>query len=334
MAFSFFFKALYNRIKAISIKIHVSMKSIENSMSIDPSHPEYIAAVVAKKPKGDDPKEIAIREKIRNHVDDSDWATESFEKIRKDQVEYLKEMFAYILADDTSRIHVRTQELLKEIATELRAHITDGAEFLETLPKGTSVLLMTNHLGLYKLAGINPQEELDIHIPGYDFMYPSPLYFGGLQPVAELLGDNLSYVSDDFPAEFGTVHRKSGFVHVPPVTKITTGRTEVLLQQTKTVLENNKSTAVVNFPEGGTSGKYSGLSPYDLDPFKTGGYVIASQLGIPVVTVGQYFDPEKGLQLGIFPPYVPEVTDKAGYEAYATRDKEQMQAWIDQKRSV
>jgi hypothetical protein len=299
----------------------------------DPSHPEYVAAVVAKKPKGNDPKEIDIREKIRKEVEASDWAGASFEKIRRDQIEYLREMFAHILADDTSFIHARTQAFLHEIATELRAHIVEGEELLGRVPKGTNVLLMTNHLGLYKLSGINPQEELGVDIPGYDFMYPSPLYFGGLQPVAEKMGNHLSYVSDDFPAEFGTVHRKSGFVHVPPASKVTAGRTEILLNQTKAVLENNQGTTLVNFPEGGTSGKYSGLGPYSLDPFKTGGYVIAAELGLPVVIVGQYFHPQEGLQLRVFPPYTPEQTDKAGYEAYAKQDQERMQEWLDGKLS-
>jgi hypothetical protein len=311
------------------------MKSIENgSAHFDPSHPEYIAAVVAKKPKGDDPKEIVIREKIRDHVAESEWAIDSFERIRQEQIRYLQEVFSLVLADDTSKIHVKTQKLLQEIAQELRATIVEGEEFLEQISQGTNILLMSNHLGLYKLAGINPQEELGTEIPGYDFMYPSPLYFGGLQPVAKAIGDSLSYVSDDFPAEFGVVHRKSGFVHVPPVTKVTTGRTELLLQQTKTVLETHQGTAVVNFPEGGTSGKYSGLGPYDLDPFKTGGYVIASQLGIPVVTVGQYFHPQEGLQLRVFSPYIPEKTDRSGYEKYATEDRARMQQWLDQRRSI
>jgi hypothetical protein len=51
------------------------------------------------------------------------------------------------------------------------------------------------------------------------------------------------------------------------------------------------------------------------------------------VIVGQYFHPQKGLQLRVFPPYIPEQTDKAGYEAYAKQDQERMQEWLDGKLS-
>lgn len=296
-------------------------------MNIGNKTPEYLNAVVQKKPHKDDPKEIAIAGKIRDQVFMKEWAKEAIAKIRALQIEYMRGVVAN--SKNPALVYEHTQNILREISVLLNAKIAEGAEFLMEIPKGSPALVMTNHLGLYKLAGINPKEELGVDIPGYDFMYPSPMYFGGLSPIAEKIGDNLSYVSDDFPGVFGEIHRASGFVHVPPPGAQTENRTEVLLRQTEGVFKMHPNTAIVNFPEGGTSGKYTGLGPYDLDPFKTGGYVIASKLRIRVIPVAQYFNPEKGLQLKVFPSYIPEITDKEGYEKHAKKDQQQMQEWLN-----
>ncbi len=283
-------------------------------------------AVIAKKPRRDDPLEVAVVQKIKDRVISTEWASQAITKLKSLQTTYMQEVLA---KKDASFVYNRTQETLKEISNILGAKIVEGSEFLEQIPKGSSVLLMTNHLGLYKLVGIDPKKELGVDIPGYDFMYPSPAYFGGLNPVAKAMGDKLSYVSNDFPGVFGEIHRASGFVHVPPTGTEKVSRTEALLEQTRDVLESHPGTAIVNFPEGGTSGKYSGLGPYDLDAFKTGGYVIASKLGLHIVPVAQYFDPNKGLQLKVFQPYIPPVTDKVGYESLSEKDRNRMQKWFD-----
>lgn len=292
---------------------------------------EYLKAVVQKKPRQDDPKEIAITNKIRQQVSQTEWARQTIDKIKSLQINYMKEVITKI--GNPPWIHTHTQNFLKEISSLLRAEVVEGSEFLKEIPKESPVLLMTNHLGIYKLAGINPKKELSVDIPGYDFMYPSPMYFAGLSPVAEKIGDNLSYVSDDFPGVFGKIHRASGFIHVPPPNPQNTNRTEALLEQTRNALKPKPNIAIVNYPEGGTSGKYSGLGPYDLEPFKTGGYVIASKLGVRVLPVAQYFDPEKGLQLKVFNSYIPETTDREGYEKYAHKDRVRMQEWFDRRKN-
>lgn len=292
--------------------------------------PEYLKAVIQKKPHKDDPREVAIMAKIKDHVLTTEWANETVAKIRNLQIGYMREVVA---KKDPAFIYNRTQEVLKEISSILKSEIVEGSQFLLEIPKKSPVLIMTNHLGLYKLTGIDPKKELGIDLPDYNFMYPFPMYFGGLSPIAETIGDNLSYASDDFPGVFGEIHRKSGFIHVPPPVAQNTSRTEVLFEQTRKALATKQNTAIVNFPEGGTSGKYSGLGPYDLDPFKTGGYVIASKLGIRVIPVVQYFDPNKGLQLKVFPPYIPEITEKDGYEKYANKDRKQMQEWLDARKA-
>lgn len=295
--------------------------------------PEYLAAVVREKPRQDDEREAAIVKKIEDLVLTEQWAREAFAAIRELQIVYMREVLAHI--DDPARIYNRTQEVLAEISRLSRSEIVEGSELLRALPKGQPALVMTNHLGTYKLVGIDPKRELGVDIPDYNFMYPSPMYFGGLSPVTKAIGDDLSYVSNDFPGQFGTIHREAGFVHVPPKSSQQTGRTGALLEQTRAAFAKHPNSAIVNYPEGGTSGKYTGLGPYDLDPFKTGGYVIAAQLGIRVIPVAQYFNPKHGLQLKVFPSRVPdESAEKETIRAQAELDRKNMQEWLDERQAA
>lgn len=299
-------------------------------MSIDKMNrddPQYVDAIVKKKSQAD-PKEDAIRTKIGDLVLREPWAQGAFQRIRQLQIDYLKDVIANV--GDADKVHDETQKVLGDIATLLQSEIVEGAHYLQNLSKGSAVLIVTNHFGPYKLVGIDPKADLGVDIPGYDAMYPSPMYFAALKPVSDAIGNNLYYVSEDFPLIFGQIHTNAGFIHVPPAVK--TGRAAYLEQQTGDAIQKRPNSAIVNFPEGGTSGKYTGLGPYDLDPFKTGGYVIAAKLGIPVIPVAQYFDKDKGMQLRVFEPYVPQAADKAGFDQLAERDRQNMQAWLDQRK--
>lgn len=299
-------------------------------MELDRTSPAYLDAVVKKKSQ-DDPKEIAIREKIASCVLRETWAQDAFEAARALQRDYMKDAVAH--ARDSDYVHERTQTAIKELSSMLRSSIEEGAELLEKLPRGSSGLIMTNHFGAYKLCKLSPKDDLGVDIPGYDSMYPSPMYFAALSPIAEKLGDGLYYSSEDFPGVFGTIHTNAGFIHVPPASiNIEGGRTSYLIEETRRALRRHPNALIVNFPEGGTSGKYTGLTPYDLDPYKTGGYVIAAQLGIPVISVAQYFDPVHGFRLKVFEPFIPTPGDKEVFEKIATEDRARMQAWLDTKR--
>jgi len=299
----------------------------ETDIEKAPVEAGYLDAVVSKKPRRDDEREIIIVGKIREQVFRREWAMGAFASIRELQLHYLHEAISRI--DEPKAVYELTQRTLGEIARLFRAEVVEGVNLLEAIPKGQPALVMTNHLGTYKLLGIEPKAELGVDIAGYDFMYPSPAYFASLKPVADAIGNDLLYVSDDFPGVFGSIHREAGFIHVPPKTLQSEGRTGVLLEQTATAFKTRPNSAIVNYPEGGTSGKYNELGPYDLDPFKTGGYVIASQLETRVIPVAQYFDPKHGLRLKIFPPYVPASTDKEANRDRAELDRRGMQEWLD-----
>ncbi|MBI5645146.1 1-acyl-sn-glycerol-3-phosphate acyltransferase [Candidatus Kaiserbacteria bacterium] len=301
------------------------------SMQLNRNDPSYINAVVKKKSQTD-PKETAIREKIEKNVLGEQWAQEAFAGIQREQISYLRDSVDHVSNPDY--VHERTQTVLREIAMRLRSKIVEGQELLQTLPKGTPVLIATNHFGAYKLTATDPRADIGVDIPNYDAMYPYPMYFAALHPVSSVLGDNLYYVSEDFPRVFGQIHSAAGFIHVPPASlEIPGGRTAFLLKQTAEALGKHSNAAIVNFPEGGTSGKYSGLGPYDLDPFKTGGYVIAANLGVHIVPVAQFFDKHEGIQLKVLRPFIPPISEKEAYEHMAESNRMEMQLWLDQRKN-
>lgn len=297
---------------------------------INRTDPEYVKALIEKKPHKDDPKEVRITDVISKEVLREQWARDAFSRVGEIQINYLREMLVDL--PNANLVHDKTQQTLEEISKLLHSTIVEGQEHVDGLPKGQSVLIATNHFGAYKLLGINPQQELGVRIEGYDFLYPYPMYFAAFSPVAEALGDNLYYVSDDFPLVFGDIHREAGFINVPPAKVVTQGRTGILEEQTRSLLETHPHAAIVNYPEGGTSGKYSGLGPYDLDPFKTGAYVIAAHLGIPILPVAQYFDPQEGFKLRVFEPVILDPKGTPDYfSSIAQGNQEEMQAWLNQR---
>ncbi len=292
---------------------------------------EYQEAVTKKMPRPDDPLDIAYVLKLKQCVLREAWAKQAFATIREKQIEYLREVLKQ--SKDSAFVFTRTQQVLEEVAELLKTRIVEGAELLQKIPKGHPALVMTHHLSTYKLTGFDSKRELGFAIPGYDFICPEPVLIAGLKPVARVLGDDLSYASADFPGVFGEIHRGAGFLHIPPPEMLTTGRTAYLLEETKQAFKRRPNTAMVNFPEGKTSGKHRGLGPYDLEPFKTGGYVIAGQLHTRVIPVAQYFDPHEGMQLKVFPSYIPESSDKAAMQKLADKDQRQMQEWLNERQS-
>lgn len=298
---------------------------------VNRNDPQYTEAVIKKKSQSDS-KEVSIRKKIEDAILREEWAKTAFSHIKDEQIEYLKKSIAKV--DNPDFVHDSTQDTLKKISRELKAQIVEGAELLSEVPEGSPILISTNHFGAYKLTGLNPKTDLGIDIENYDAMYPYLMYFAALHPVSEAVQDNLYYVSDDFPLIFGQIHTEAGFIHVPPSSiEISGGRTAFLEEQVKKSIAKHPNSAFVNFPEGGTSGKYTGLGPYDLDPFKTGAYVVAANLGIHVVPVAQYFDKNDGFQLKIFKPFIPEITDKTGYENMAQNNRAEMQKWLDTRKN-
>jgi len=126
------------------------MSLTDRIMKIDRTDPAYISALIEKKPRRGDPKEIEIVKKIGETVLREEWAKGAFSEISLIQKDYLKEMIAN--AGNQELIHRQTQDVLAEISKLLRSEIVESEENLAKLSARQPVLVTTNHFGSYKLA--------------------------------------------------------------------------------------------------------------------------------------------------------------------------------------
>ena len=301
---------------------------------IDRNDPRYVKAVIEQWPKPEDPKEQMIVSKIKRELFSTEWAKYTFDRLRRMQVYHMKDLLSHL--QDPQYIHDRTQELLVQIAEVVNSKIVEGEKNIDSLHKEKGLLIATNHLGSYKLNSLNPVElrGMGIDGPTLPIYYPFPLYFASMSPVAEKLECNLYEASFEYPGRIGEIYGATGSIEVPPPIQNESGeklkRTEILINSTKLLLNKHPNAAIVSFPEGGTTGKRNGKGPYDMEPFRSGSFVIAAEAGIPVLPVAQYFNPDRGFELNVFSPVFPEAgKSEEYYKEIAKISSDQMQIWLD-----
>lgn len=293
--------------------------------------PAYVAAVVRQLPQKNDLKDQRIVKIIRDELIVTPWARDAFSAIKGQQVDYLRDMLANL---NEPYVHEATQAELGWVAGRLNSQVVEGQEIIDRLPPGEPVLIATNHIGTFKEGAIDPRGELGVNIENFDLMFPYPLYAAPLYPVAQVLEDNLYYTGFEFPLEFGEIYEAAGFIPIrPPLPETEGNRTKELEDLVKDSIVKRPNSAIIHFPEGGTSGKRNERGPYDLGEYKTGIFVVAAHLGVPILPVAQYFNPEKGFELGVFEPIrLGTRTTREEFEAMAREVQNQHQSWLNQKK--
>lgn len=286
-----------------------------------------------RQPKPDDEQEKRIVGKLQEELLSTEWSRNALlDQIKPLLINYFKDSFLH--TDEPQKVHDQTQEVLRRIAEITRARIVGGEEDIVAL-RGKSVFLATNHLGTYKVLGLDPEKDLGHPEIGLQVLHPFPVFYASLWPVAERLGDGLYEAAHDYPDPIRTIQMVSGSLIMPPGQ---TGTLEELEAETKEMFESKKGIALTLFPEGGTSGKRNDGGIYDMNNFRKGSFVIAGHLGIPVVPVAQYFDPNEGFKLRVFPalhlesfPNTPE--GEAYYGQQAASVQSEMQEWLNQQKA-
>ena len=284
----------------------------------------------------DTPQERRILELLRDNLTSTEWSQDTFRDIRHLLVDYFKDSLLNI--QDRRHIHDKTQELLSKIAARGNAKISSGQEHLDNFPKASPVFLLTNHLGIYKLATINPEKELGLDDAGVDSMYSLPLFHASGRPVADALGDNLYIAAFEFPGKIGEIQKAAGGVVIrleeeEKLEKDTTAGIDHLTTRTRNFMEEHPNGALSVLPEGKTSGKKNGASPYDLETFRTGAFVVAARLNIPILPVSQYFDPDTGFEVAVHEAIYPSPDlNREQFEEVANLTREKMQAWLNKRQ--
>lgn len=291
-----------------------------------PSTNTNVEDVLARLPSSKDSDEVRITKLLESELLRSDWARTFFKEAKDRQIEFIKNALGK--TDKPDEVYKLNQELLRELSLSGRTRIESGSENLEGIT--APVMIVTNHLGDYKLAAIKPEElKLDI---GIDQVHPFSMYYSPYYPIAEKIGAQISAAHVELPEPLYQIEKACALITI--VAKKEGGTTEKLEFDTRDLFNRLPNSLLVVFPEGGTSGKRNGKGPYDLEEFKAGAFVIAGHLGIPILPVAKYFNPEKGYELAVFPSIkLDRSDDRSYYKKFATETQEKMQVWLNSKKT-
>lgn len=278
--------------------------------------------VLARLPKSTDPEEVRIVDRIREELLATSWSKVFFNSARQLQIDFFK--FALSNLQNPELIHSKNQELLAQLAELGKSKIISGGENLEEVVR-MPFFIVSNHLGDYKLTTIRP-EELGLKLP-IDQIHPFPIYYASYQPIAQKFSAQLYDAHVELTEPLVDIEKACGLITIV----INQGGGLARLESdTQELFEKHSNSILVVFPEGGTSGKRNGEGPYDLEEFHTGAFVIAGHLGVPVLPVAKFFDPEEGYKLGIFPPLrIKNNKDRGYYHEIASKTQRNLQKWLN-----
>lgn len=104
---------------------------------------------------------------------------------------------------------------------------------------------------------------------------------------------------------------------------------ETLISESRKFFAQHPNAALSILPEGKTSGKSNGISPYDLEEFRTGAFVVAAQLEVPIIPVTQKFINNKFEVKILKPIYLNNRTTKNEFADVAASTREEMQSHLN-----
>lgn len=315
-----------------------------NGMLQSPDQPENMNTTTASKdrkphPSASDPLEVRIRGLIREQA----YATPEGMKMWGDAKVIQRDFFTDVLprASEEQYVHDKTQEALRRLSDAMNAEIVAGRENAERI--NTPALVVMNHYSGYKLNSFKPG-EIDTEFGKMEELYPFPSFFASLIPVAEAVGKgtglydaHLEYSSKEENTPLRRVQENAGLLVIPE----SNGGLSSTRESTRHLLEKRPNSLLVVFPEGESSGKRNKGGPYDMMPFHSGAFVIAAELGLPVLPVAQFFNPERGFEISVMPPLMdikrfekgpdgkPTQESKEYYESLAQETHNQMQIQLD-----
>lgn len=274
-------------------------------------------------PKNSDPQEKAIRKKLENSVLITDYSRKIVRQLHDVQENFFTDAFKDL--DNNQKINKLYQELLLKLSNSTNSKIISGEHNLDDISSQQGVIIITNHLGLIKLTKIdNSNKKFPLALDNFE---PFPLRHAPILPIAQKLGFNLHETAIELPHPLSKIQKACGILIVNPEGN---NRTQKLINDTSQLLDTQKS-AIVMYPEGGTSGKRNNAGPYKLDTFHSGSFVIGLKLNIPILPVCQFFNPDKGFELMILPAIMPNELKSSPLKDITIRTQNKMQKTLNSK---
>lgn len=268
-------------------------------------------------PNKDDPKEKAIREKL-DLLNNTEWSKSFFEIVKNKQVEFFRNSINKI----PSTLSVRNiyLDLVEEISSKGKTEIKSGISNLLEIHSGP-LIVITNHLGTAKITRVNTS-DLNTSNSQLEEIEPFPIRVAPIYLISEKLSMSIHECAIELPDPFLDVQTKSGVLTIPARGE---GRTELLQTKVQSMIESDDKSIIVMYPEGGTSGKRNSGGPYDLDVFHTGSFVIAKNLGLPILPVFQSFDSSDGFRLDILKQIMPNELNSLNIKMVSEDTRSKMQ---------
>lgn len=311
------------------------MPDASSPVPLTKDDPRYIQATIDQLPGLGDSRERRIIEVMKEEILVTDASKETFSQLEDDVKSNWQK--AYDRLGDPVVVRRIFQEGTQSSAKIAKVNIEEGEELVKSLNPKNPLMIVSNHLGTFKLISMLPEELKQRGVAGQQLpsiYYPFVTYYMPFQPIAERIGNGIYEASFEQPGKLGQLFREAGNIDVPPQ-PFAQDRVDTLTNDTKDLISNAPNSALVVFPEGGTTGKRSNGRIYNLEKFHKGAFVIAAKLGMPILPVAQYFDIQRGgFDLRIFEPFSLDqsvTVDEIDEAASNTQGK--MQEWLDTKKS-
>jgi hypothetical protein len=254
------------------------------------------------------------------------WAKEMAASIKTKMEVFFDGAFKNI--ESPQKINDSYRSSLTELGIVTKSHIESGKENLDVLNDARGAIIVTNHFGLYKATMVeNSNGRYPVKL---DNISPFPVRMIALQKLADDSGIPIFETSVELPSPLLEIQQACNSVTIPIDG---TGRTAKLTEDVDQKIKDVGKSMFVTYPEGGTSGKRNLGGPYDLDNFSSGAFVVAKELGLPIIPICQYFNPESGLELHILEPKHIEKSDPEGINGVMNEMKASMQNKLDQLQS-
>lgn len=277
---------------------------------------------ISRQPSPSDPDELRIRGELDSLLT-TETAKQRIDKVNQIQEEFLVSASAGSIQLDL--ISKKYLEVISNIAQELDAKLVEGSDYLDNLDAEKGIIIVANHLGIAKLSRVeNSGRQIPVDL---DEIEPFPSRHAGYKVVADAVGGKLHEAAVELPGVLLDIQEASGVVTIPVSGS---GRTKLLVDKVKKIAESDQNSVFIMYPEGGTSGKRNQGGPYDLDEFHKGAFVVASELGIPVVPSVQYLNSEGALEIRILKPIIIEDEDTQDLKVMAERAQVSMQDALDE----
>lgn len=239
------------------------------------------------------PEDLRIQREL-NGLLTTEWSRKAITQLHEELVRFFNFSFEHF--DAPYLIRQQHKKLLPRLAEIAKSKVATGEEVLEAA-RGKPAIIVTNHFGLGHLTIIDNKDK-NFPIPLTEFA-GFPIRLAALSILSEITGGPIYETAIELPPPLGELQEVCEVIVVPAAGE---NRSAKLLSDAKEKLQQEPSAMIVMYPEAGTTGKRNNGSPYDLDTFHSGAFLVAAQTGFSVIPICQYLNPESGMELHVLPP--------------------------------